>query len=652
MGKLKFLFGVHNHQPLGNFPEIYKLAFDQAYWPFLVTVSRFPSFKFALHFSGFLWEFLEKQKPEALELIKKMVNSGQVELLGGGFYEPILTQIPERDRFAQVSLMNDFLQEHFQVRPTGLWLAERVWEPHLASFLQRVGFSYTLLDEEHFHYAGVKNIHGYYVTEDEGLTLRVFPIDKTLRYLIPFRSFKELEEYFQKILDSGNDTAIIGDDGEKFGLWPGTKKWVYEEGWLEHFLEFIEDRQIEMLTFSEYLHQRPALGRVYLPPASYEEMMEWVLPPAEQKEFIQLKSNFPAKARRFLRGGQFRDFSLKYYESHHLRCRQLQVSAEVSQSDNLEARKELYQAQCNDAYWHGVFGGLYLPHLRRAVYQKLISAELKLPFLSGWEKIDFDLDGQDEFILKTPAFFVWVKPSSGGAITEIDYRYQGINLTDVLTRRQEFYHLYPTSDGENNQGKSIHELTRVLPMEAQPWLFFDNYCRLSFLERFLPIDTTRDQYAQIYHQQPGNFIEQDFSAWIEEDTLVLERQATVNLVSGSHLFNLRKRIRPGQNSLLFVYEIENLENREVELTFTSEWNLAFFENEYRFGQSWVEFFNGQLILETPEAEAIWDFPVKTVSQSEKDFEIITQGISFHPVWRLRLVPGERKIILTMLSHRS
>lgn len=652
MKKLKLLFGVHNHQPLGNFPEVFKRAFDQAYWPFLLKVSQYPHFKFALHFSGFLWEFMEKERPEIFELIKKMVDSGQVELLGGGFYEPILTQIPQRDRFAQINLMNEFLQKHFQIKPAGLWLAERVWEPHLASFLSQAGFSYTLLDEEHFHYAGIKNIHGYYVTEDEGLILKIFPIDKTLRYLIPFRSFQEIEAYWQKILASGNDTAIIADDGEKFGLWPGTQQWVYQEGWLEKFLQFIEEQQIEMMTFSEYLKQHPALGRVYLPPASYEEMMEWVLPPAEQKDFIQLKSNLPPEARRFLRGGQFRDFSLKYYESHHLRCRQLQVSTEVSQSNNAEARSELYQAQCNDAYWHGVFGGLYLPHLRRAVYQKLISAELKLPFLSGWDSFDFDLDGQDEFILKTPSFFVWVKPSAGGAITEIDYRHQGINLTDVLTRRQEFYHLYTTSVSENTQGKSIHELPRVLDEEARKWLAFDNYRRFSFLERILPSAMTRDQYSQIYFHQPGNFIEKNFTASIEDDLLVLERQAEVNLPAGNHLFRLRKRIRPGRNSLLFIYEVENLEDRAAEITFTSEWNLAFFEKEYQIEGTQIKFFNGQLILEALEAAAVWDFPLKTVSQSEKDFEIITQGISFHPVWQLNLGPGEKKLLMLMLNHHD
>lgn len=652
MNKLTFLFGVHNHQPLGNFPEVFRRAFDQAYWPFLETVSRFPNFRFALHFSGFLWDYLMSQAREAVDLIRSMVESGQVELLGGGYYEPILTQIPEKDRLAQLNLMNEFLVDTFGCKPKGLWLAERVWEPHLASLLHQAGFKYTLLDEQHFNYAGVTNIHGYYLTEDQGLKLSLFPIDKTLRYHIPFRPLTELQDYFQKLQNSGRDTAIIGDDGEKFGLWPGTNKWVYEDGWLKSFLEFIESGPVEMITFSQYLESRPSLGQIYIPPASYEEMMEWVLSPEDQKEYLELKSYLPEKARRFLRGGLYRDFSLKYPESHHLRCRQLQVSAEVSQSHDPEAKKNLYQAQCNDAYWHGIFGGLYLPHLRRAVYQKLISAELKIPFVGGWEKFDFDLDGQDEYQLKTPSFFLWVKPGSGGGITEIDDRYHGINLSDVLTKRQEFYHLYATSSNEGSEARSIHEISRQLPAEAKPWLTFDNYRRLSFLERFLPQDIKREQYENIYYQQTGDFIEQPYTAFLEEDSLVIKRQAEVILPSGLAKIGLTKRIRAGLKALLFVYEIENLGDSEIDLTLTSEWNLAFFEQDYQLGRNQVKFFDGRLSLEAPEAEAIWDFRVRTVSQSEKDYEVITQGISFHPVWRLKMTSGEKQVLFMTLGHHD
>ena len=650
MNKVKFLFAVHNHQPLGNFTHVFEQAFSQAYWPFLQLASQYPGFKFALHFTGFLWEFMLDKHPEGLELVRQLVKSGQVELLGGGFYEPVLTQIPEKDRQAQIRLMNDFLQEQFGVRPAGLWLAERVWEPQLASFLHRAGFSYTLLDEEHFHYAGLENIYGYYLTEDEGLSLGIFPIDKKLRYLIPFRSLEEIDSYFRKIDNQGGKVAIIGDDGEKFGLWPGTNKWVYEQGWLKTFLEYLESNQVEMLSFSAFMNQTPALGRGYLPPASYEEMMEWVLPPARQAEFIRLKTSLPEDSRLFLRGGQFRDFDLKYPESHQLRCRALQVAAEIDKNQAEEASQDLYRAQCNDAYWHGVFGGLYLPHLRRAVSSQLISAELKLPFESGWEKSDFDLDGQDEYELRTPAFFVWVKPAAGGSVIEIDDRFEGVNLTDVLTRRQEFYHLYSTSGGQAGEAKSIHEVNRVLPAEAQRWLIFDSYQRHSFLDRIFPVDINREEYEKTYYQEAENFIGREYQARLEEDSLVLEREDEVNLKGSQARIKIKKIIRPGRNSVLFAWEIENRGEADLSFSFSSEWNLALFEDQYQIKPNRLEIPGWQLNLAAVASAEIWDFPVKTVSQSEKEFEIITQGISFHFLWRLKLASRQTSLLYLTLNQ--
>jgi hypothetical protein len=322
----------------------------------------------------------------------------------------------------------------------------------------------------------------------------------------------------------------------------------------------------------------------------------------------------------------------------------------VSKNQAEEASRDLYRAECNDAYWHGVFGGLYLPHLRRAVSSQLISAELKLPFESGWERADFDLDGRDEYELRTPAFFVWVKPDTGGSVIEIDDRFNVFNLTDVLTRRQEFYHLYSTSGGQAGQAKSIHEVSRVLPPEAQHWLTFDSYQRHSCLERIFPVDICREEYEKTYYQEPGNFIGQEYGARLEEDSLVLEREDWAGLKDSQARIKIKKIIRPGRNSVLFAWEIENPGEADLSFSFVSEWNLALFDNQYQIRSNRLEIPGWQLNLAAAAPAEIWDFPVKTVSQSEKDFEIITQGISFHFLWRLKLASRQTSLLYLTLDH--
>src|SRR5579872_7398128 len=72
----------------------------------------------------------------------------------------------------------------------------------------------------------------------------------------------------------------------------------------------------------------------------------------------------------FLRGGTWRDFFSKYSEANLLHAKLLHASEKVhamARSDagpGAEAMTSLLRGQCNDAYWHGVFGGLYMPHLR------------------------------------------------------------------------------------------------------------------------------------------------------------------------------------------------------------------------------------------------------------------------------------------------
>src|SRR4030042_3874269 len=113
MTKPVFLFAIHNHQPVGNFPAIYERAFRECYRPLLEELLLHPSLKFSLHFSGPLLERMEEKEKDCLEILRKMTRRGQAEILGGGFYEPILAVIPEEDRQGQLRMMSAYLAVHF-----------------------------------------------------------------------------------------------------------------------------------------------------------------------------------------------------------------------------------------------------------------------------------------------------------------------------------------------------------------------------------------------------------------------------------------------------------------------------------------------------------------------------------------------------------
>ena len=647
-----FLFAVHNHQPVGNFPAVFRKAFRDCYEPFLSVLAGHPSIRFTLHFSGPLWEHMKATEKRCWNLVEQMAGRGQIELLGGGFYEPILSIIPEEDRMGQLQLMNDFLAENFGRKPRGAWLTERVWEPHLPKTLAAAGIEYTLLDEEHFHYAGIRNIERPYVTEEEGRPLILFPVSKELRYFIPFRLMEDVRACLRKIAERGG-VAILGDDGEKFGLWPGTHKWVYEEGWLRQFLTFLEDEDIPTWTYSEYLDRRPALSMVYLPPASYEEMMEWVLEPADLERFRPLKNQVPAEARRFLRGGFFREFFLKYPEANHLHKRMLFVSGKVRLNPNSEASRKLYRAQCNDPYWHGVFGGLYLPHLRESAFKHLIEAENKLPLRPGWEAHDYDLDGRPELFFRNSRFNLLLRPAFGGSLVEFDDRRLCRNLSDVLSKRPESYHRQDDLEPAEG-GKSIHEQVRRLPPGAASLLRYDWHPRYSLLDHFLHPETTLEKFQRVDYGEQGDFVNQEYEFTMGRTSVLLFRQGHIWAGDRRVPIRVAKIVEPTEGGLKIAYEIENKGEQETALFFGSEWNFYLLPNEWELTKQEVSLLGGEWAVDFGGAVEVWHFPLQTLSQSEEGYDIIHQGMCFLPHWKFRLTRREKfSLVITFRKgHES
>jgi alpha-amylase len=466
---------VHDHQPIGNFDGVYRRAYDDAYGPFLAFLERHPRLRLALHTSGPLVEWIEAHQPDYLARLRGLVERGQVEPWGGGFYEPILPAIPEADRQGQVLLMADWLEKRLGRRPRGLWLAERVWEPSLASSLALAGVEFTAVDDAHFVAAGLERdeLWGHFLTEDQGRAVRVFPIHRELRYLIPFAEPEETVALLRRVAEGGpGRMAVLGDDGEKFGVWPGTHARCYDQRWLERWAQALErEPWIEILTPAEAAARHAPRGLVYLPTAAYHEMQEWALPPAAQGRYRRAAGHLAPElgdgALDLLRGGHWRGFLARYPESNRMHKRMLRISRALWEAPRAEdpawqaTLGHLWRAQCNCPYWHGVFGGLYLPHLRAAVYRELIAAERALPAEDPTAELaDLDLDGEADALIETAAWAAWVG-ARGGRLWALDDRAALWNYGDTLARRPEAYHraLREAAVG-GGEGKSIHEAVR------------------------------------------------------------------------------------------------------------------------------------------------------------------------------------------------
>lgn len=652
---MNLLMAVHSHQPEGNFEWVFAEAYEKAYLPFLTTLERHTKIKISLHYTGCLLDWFADKHPEFIKMLRQLVKRGQVEILSGGYYEPIFTLIPERDILGQIKLMNEKAEEFTGFKPCGAWLAERVWEPTLIKPMVAAGLKYTIVDDWHFTYVGRKpdDLSGYYVTEDEGKELLIFPGSEKLRYSMPFKLPNETINYLRDLNERGVAAKVFADDGEKFGIWPKTFKWVYEEKWLENFLNAVEAEEswLKTMTLSEYVQSHGPSGNIYLTCASYREMMEWS-------------------------GGYFKNFLVKYPESNNMQKKMLYVSNRIAQSKikSKKALKYLYKGQCNCAYWHGVFGGLYLNHLRSAVYSNLIEAEKTQDAIthkgSNWidvKALDFDADTYDEILVSTPKLNLYLSPRNGGSVSELDFKPLSLNLINTLMRRKELYHEKLTQTEKANAATtaqsggvaSIHDIDKTKYADLLSDLNYDWYKKVSLLDHFLKEGVTPKDFAASRFEPAGDFLNGQYDCEIKKTTspkgavIRLSREGNYFAISGENQkIKVIKSIKiNGTSSAIEIeYEVINLDSREASPWFGVEFNYSLKDPHLnRIGEVRDlrnidindQWYGIRINFEFSRPTSFWYFPIETISESEAGLERTYQELSLLFHWNLRLAPKDK-----------
>jgi 4-alpha-glucanotransferase len=696
MDRLAFCFGIHNHQPIGNFDHVLVEATERAYRPFLERLDARPEVRLSIHCTGGLLEWLRDAAPRTFDLLGTIAARGQVELLTGGFYEPILAVLPDHDKVGQIERLTAFLKAHFGVRPRGMWLAERVWEPHLPRVLSEAGVEYVLLDDHHFALAGLDAdaLGGYYLTDEQGASLRVFPISQPLRYLIPFADVDKTLDYLDRRRATVSALTMI-DDGEKFGVWPGTHAHVYTGGWLDRFFDrLLSTSWLELTTLADVVERLPASGRVYLPTASYREMGEWALPAEAVRALEAARAAIRGLAdgerlAGLLRGGFWRSFLVKYPEVADTHWKMLRLSramrAALAQrpDDARLARGQvaLWRGQANDAYWHGVFGGCYLPHLRRAVKTALLEAERSLveagaaPGVS-WTREGGNGDGRADVCVRTSALAVTLKPDAGGMITELGYFPAGLDVADVLARRFETYHDQVRARAAANpsaSARTIHEAATAKEDGLDALLAYDELRRGSLIEGFfeddaMPLDPVAPwalARAVVGRERLDGVVQ----TVTDGVAVVLARAPTPEAPLA-----VEKRVTIRDATIEVRYRLRPVPGQRLTGRWAVQWNLALTAGNApdRYldlasrpslsSSGRVEALSAVALVDewagveatlrwNPAAELAWG-PVETVSVSEAGFERIYQGTALLLVWGLDVGPDdERELVATLTLAR-
>ncbi|OHC61783.1 MAG: glycosyl hydrolase [Rhodocyclales bacterium GWA2_65_19] len=663
---ISLLFGVHAHQPVGNFPAVIDDAHVRSYGMFLRVMERYPEFRFSVHFSGWLLDVLFERFPDDMARLAAMTRRGQVEWFGSGDCEPVLAAIPHCDRVTQIATLSDKIERCFGMRPAGAWLTERVWESSVVPALVETGIRYVAVDDYHFLCAGEDGarLDSFYTTEEDGRCLDLFPISEAARYRLPFSPAAEAVAWLEALASQGHRASIYFDDIEKFGIWPETYEWVFEKGWLTQFVEgVLASPLIRTDTFADFHAREKTRGIVYLPTTSYIEMNEWTLPAPRAAAYHALVDTEKAAGRfelhkPFLRGGIWRNFMSRYPEANWMHKRMLGASQRLAAlpapQRSAAMQEHLHRAQANDAYWHGLFGGLYLPHLRRAVWNNLLALEATLATVAPaptFESVDLDHDGHLETVLRNGHLQAFVRDDGDATLVELSSLVLAHNFGDTLRAYGEAYHAKidqaQTAHAEHGAGiASAHD-------------------RVAFLHTIVPGDATPDLRPR------GIFLDRLCSAdgplRALDDYRAGNREGT--WIAGGEGWRLEKSYRLEADSLSVIFRTEGdafpaLIETELNLALPScdgyggRYVLASGDIPGGFGQP-LELdemlqltlddseLRGALRIETGLPVRLKAQPHRTVSQSEAGFEKIMQAVCIALAWS-PLAGSEQRITLRVI----
>ncbi|MCL2608784.1 MAG: DUF1926 domain-containing protein, partial [Treponema sp.] len=390
--------------------------------PFLSALYKFPRIRVAFHCSGVLLSWLERTHFEIFILLRDLVSEDRVQMLSGGFYEPLLPIIAPHDRTGQIELLTTYLSEQFEKRPNGCWVSEYVWEQALVSSLYAAGMDHTFLDSGQFALAGIPEEKPC-ICEDQGRLITVFPVSREIQEALAQRKAAGLFErlWNEGKAEAGTVICVFPEQVERAEGESPDYAWnhFFDELCLcEPFLETVNPTRV-------ISHLKGKLERAYIPAS------------AGREEFSPRK------------------FILENPEARMLYSKTVFAGILVGQIKGDKSRKatafeQMWKAQSGVLFRRSGKNGSGNAALRAASYSAIadclcMARETRAAFSPSLMPYDLDMDGRTEWFFREERLDCWVR-SKGGGIFSLDYLPKPWNYLNTFADRLAFAdRILPTS---------------------------------------------------------------------------------------------------------------------------------------------------------------------------------------------------------------
>ena len=426
--KLNVILCASGHLPSGACEAEFESLYNTGIKPLISALNKFPKINMVFHYSGVVLNWIERRHPELFMLLEELLNRKQAELLGGGFYHPVLPLLPLADKIGQIEMLTTYLRKQFGKRPTGCWIPAMAWEQNLVGPLNSCGMNYTFLEEEHFSGSGIRAEEGGTytpcITEDQGKLIMVFPVAGAMGMELRRKEpLKILDGLLDKLPQNGEEEVIV------FPIAPAEQNSASEDNHpvveYEKFFGVLSNVDLKVkFTLPSRIYKNLRFLRknyfsgVWIPGHNSGQAVKPAIQPTIHP----------------------RQFLVKHPEAGGIYAKMIHVHTLINnqlrgdKTRKLTALEELWKAQDS-----GIFRlsspGLFHSPVRKAAYRSLLEAEKitreKGKITPSLSVFDFDLDGEGEYIFQDDKLNCCIK-SRGACVFELDYFPCAWNYLDTM----------------------------------------------------------------------------------------------------------------------------------------------------------------------------------------------------------------------------
>ena len=417
--------------------DILEKKYQSLYKKLISFLYAHPDYKLTFSIPGEIFTWLTKKHPEFVKLLKELLDRKQVEVLGGGYYNPVFPLLLPMDRNGQIEKFTAELSSALGKRPRGMTVFGSIWDNSIVPHLHNSGMEYVLLDSSLM--TAEKRCALPLLVTEQGKSVKVLPVFSDARpeesmsakdYLATLN--KRIERLSKKRHFPTDDHIIcVNIDSSRFQA-------LFESGWIESLYKTAQEQFSETCTLTlpqEYLRKCNFSVPAYITPGIQADIAQWGIVPYTSSEN---KTNFPVT---------IYDFLSAYPRNHALYDRTLYISTLIANchGDKIRkklAREKLWQAQTGEAFVCNPEGIFATNAIRQNAYRALTEAEKIVRDCQPTDKesvtnYDYNADGYNEYICQMKSFDACIS-LKGASITELDIMHNTGNYADNLKRIEKF----------------------------------------------------------------------------------------------------------------------------------------------------------------------------------------------------------------------